>query len=119
MFDRVRGAGYRAGLGTTRRRLPESDYRRELAEMSVGLKQGEELEEDADREMLYQLYVRTVIVKWEWSDPKDKADPALKLTEKNALALFRKAPKFFEAIQRGARNWSQYRAAHEEDAAGN
>lgn len=96
-----------------------ADYRRELAELSVGFKAGEEIDEDTDRELLWKVYARAVIVKWEWTDPEDQKDKALKLTEENALALFKRVPKFFEGIQRGARNWSNYRAAHEEDATGN
>lgn len=96
-----------------------ADYRRELAELSVGFKRGEEIDEDTDRELLWKVYARTVVVKWEWEDPADKKDPKLKFNEENAVALFRRAPKFFEGIQRAARNWAQYRAAHEEDATGN
>jgi len=95
------------------------DYRRELAEFSVGYKRGEEIDEDTDRELLWRIYARTVVVKWDWEDPADKKDKALTFNEENAVALFRRTPKFFEGIQRAARNWAQYRAAHEEDAAGN
>ena len=95
-----------------------ADYRRELAELSVGLKQ-QEIDEETDRELLWKIYARTVVMSWEWIDPADKNDPALKFNEKNSIALFRRAPKFFEAIQRASRDWSQFRAAHEEDAAGN
>lgn len=96
-----------------------ADYRRELADISVGFKRGEEIDEDTDRELLWRVYARTVIVKWEWEDPRDKLDQELKFTEDNAVALFRRTPKFFEGIQRAARNWAQYRAAHEEAATGN
>lgn len=96
-----------------------ADYRRELAELSVDLKQGQELDEETDRELLWKIFVRTVIVRWEWSDPKDQKDPLLALNEKNAIALFKKAPKFFEAIQRAARTWTNYRSEHERAAAGN
>jgi len=99
-----------------------ADYRRELAELSVGLTRDgvmEDLDEDTDRELLWKVYARTVITRWAWMDPEDKKDPKLKLNEKNVLALFRKLPKFFEGIQRVARQWSQYRATHEEAAKGN
>ena len=96
-----------------------ANYRRELAELSVGFKAGEEIDDDTDRELLWKVYARTVIVKWEWIDPQDQKDKALTFNEKNALILFKRAPKFFEGIQRGSRNWSQFRAAHEEDATGN
>ena len=96
-----------------------ADYRRELAELSVGYKQGEDIDEDTDRELLWKVYARTVIVKWEWTDPADRKDPALKLNEENAVKLFKRVPKFFEGIQRGSRSWAQFRAAHEEDATGN
>lgn len=96
-----------------------ADYRRELAELSIGLAQGEELDEDTDRALLWKVYARTVIKKWVWTDPADKKDPKLRLSEANAVALFRRVPKFFEGIQRVARQWAQYRASHEEDAKGN
>lgn len=99
-----------------------ADYRRELAEVSMGLvKSGalDEIDEDTDRELLWKVYARTVIVKWVWTDARDKKDPKLKLNEKNCVALFQRVPKFFEGIQRVARQWSQYRATHEEDATGN
>jgi hypothetical protein len=99
-----------------------ADYRRELAELSVGLtREGmmEDLDEDTDRELLWKVYARTVITKWEWTNPEDKKDPKLRLNEKNVLKLFRELPKFFEGIQRVARQWSQYRLTHEEDAKGN
>ena len=73
----------------------------------------------ADRDNLYKLYSRSVITGWEWTDPEDKKLASLKFTEKNAVALFQKAPKFFEAIQFAARKWSNYRQAHEESATGN
>ena len=99
-----------------------ADYRRELATLSVGLieaGQVNDIDEETDRLLLWKVYARTVIVKWDWTDPADKKDPKLKLNEKNAIALFQRAPKFFEGIQKVARQWSQYRAAHEEEAAGN
>ena len=99
-----------------------ADYRRELAELSVGLTRDgtiEDIDEDLDRELLWRVYARTVLTKWEWTDPEDKKDPKLKLNEKNVIALFHKIPKFFEGIQRVARQWSQYRAIHEEAAKGN
>ena len=97
-----------------------ADYRRELAELSVGiLKDGADLDEETDRRLLWVTYARTVIVDWEWTDPKDKKTKSLEFNEKNAVALFQRAPKFFEAIQTVARKWSNYRATHEEEAAGN
>lgn len=96
-----------------------ADYRRELAELTLLLKNGGEIDDETDQELEWKLYIRSVIVKWEWTDPEDKKDRSLKLNEKNAIALFKKAPKFFEGIRRGARNWAQFRAAHEEEAAGN
>lgn len=99
-----------------------SDYRRELAELSIGLtREGTllEIDEDTDRELLWKVYAKTVIVKWQWTDPADRKDQKLRLNEKNVLKLFRELPKFFEGIQRVARQWSQYRATHEEDAKGN
>lgn len=99
-----------------------ADYRRELAELSVGLMekgQMKRLDEDTDRLLLWKVYAKTVLVKWIWMDPRDKKDPKLRLTEANAVALFQRAPKFFEGIQKVAREWSQFRADHEEEAAGN
>ncbi|MCK5549222.1 MAG: hypothetical protein KAI41_01680 [Hyphomicrobiaceae bacterium] len=99
-----------------------ADYRRELAELSVGLTRDGtllEIDEDTDRELLWKVYARTVIVKWQWTDPADKKDQKLRFNEKNVLRIFRELPKFFEGIQRVARQWSQYRATHEEDAKGN
>ena len=99
-----------------------ADYRRELAELSVGLMekgQMKRLDEDTDRLLLWKVYAKTVLVKWIWTDPRDKKDPKLRLTEANAIALFQRAPKFFEGIQKVAREWSQFRADHEEEAAGN
>ena len=78
-----------------------------------------EIDEDTDRELLWKVYARTVIVKWQWTDPADKKDQKLRFNEKNVLRIFRELPKFFEGIQRVARQWSQYRATHEEDAKGN
>ena len=99
-----------------------ADYRRELAELSVGLMekgQMKRLDEDTDWLLLWKVYAKTVLVKWIWTDPRDKKDPKLRLTEANAVALFQRAPKFFEGIQKVAREWSQFRADHEEEAAGN
>ena len=107
-----------------------ADYRRELAELSVGLlKSGEinEIDEDTDRALLWKVYGRTVVTKITWTDPQDAKDPKLRFhsnlkletREKNFSALCRRVPKFFEGIQKVARQWSQFRAAHEEDAAGN
>lgn len=107
-----------------------ADYRRELAELSVGLiKSGEihEIDEETDRALLWKVYARTVVTKITWTDPADAKDPKLRFhqqlkaetREKNAITLFQRVPKFFEGIQKVARQWSQYRAAHEEDAAGN
>ena len=96
-------------------------YRREMAELSIGIKANglDAIDDDLDREMLWKLYARAVIVSWKWIDPKDKKDPKLKFNEKNAVELFRRAPKFFQALQRVALQWTHYRAEHEEDAAGN
>ena len=100
-----------------------ADYRRELAELSVGLVQAgqnvAEIDPDLDRELLWKVYARTVILRWEWTDQKDRKDPKLKFSEENALKLFRRVPKFFEGIQRAARQWTEFRAAHEKEAAGN
>ena len=97
-----------------------ADYRREMAELTIGLSKNiEDLDEDEDQERLWQLYVRAVIVSWTWMDPTDKKDAKLKLNEKNALALFKRAPKFFQAIQRVAIQWANWRTVHEEAAAGN
>lgn len=96
-------------------------YRRQLADMTLKLRGAnlEELEDDEDREMMYLLYFNTIITKWEWADSADQEDETLTLNQENALALFKRAPKFLEAIQRGARQWDRFRKAHEEDAAGN
>jgi hypothetical protein len=96
-----------------------ADYRRELSELSVGFAEVDIIDEETDRLLLWKVYARTVVVKWIWTDPKDKKDPKLRLSEANAVALFRRAPKFFEGIQKVARQWSQFRAAHESDASGN
>lgn len=105
-----------------------ADYRRVLAEMSIELLAGKsngaatpapELSPEDDVERLYRLYCRSVIVSWKWTDPSDRQTKALKFNEKNAVALFHKAPKFFEAIQKGARGWGNFRSAHEDDARGN
>ncbi len=107
-----------------------ADYRRELAELSVGLiASGEinEIDEDTDRALLWKVYGRTVVAKITWTDPEDAKDPKLRFhkgikletREKNFVTLCQRVPKFFEGIQKVARQWSQYRATHEEDAAGN
>jgi hypothetical protein len=99
-----------------------ADYRRELAAEALALQGSggiDDLDEDTDRALLFKVYARTVIRSWEFIDPADKKDPNLKFNEKNAVALFKRIPKFFEAIQRGARNWDQFRKVHEADAAGN
>jgi hypothetical protein len=98
-----------------------ADYRRELAELSIGLKGNglDAIDDDLDRELLWKIYARTVIAGWTWSDPADKKDPKLKFNEENAIALFRRTPKFFQGIQRVALQWSHFRAEHEEEAAGN
>jgi hypothetical protein len=98
-----------------------ADYRRELASEALALQGNglDNLDEDTDRELLFKVYAKTVITRWTWTDPEDKKDAKLKLNEKNAIALFKRVPKFFEGIQRGARSWDQFRKAHEEDAAGN
>jgi len=91
--------------------------------MSVGMKAiatgPELLDAIEDRKRLYQLYARAVIVSWDWTDPEDRKATSLRFNEKNAIALFEKAPKFFESIQIAARQWSHFRAAHESDASGN
>lgn len=99
--------------------LLNADYRKTLADLSVGVVPSANLDEAEDRERLFKLYSRAVIVGWTWTDPADKKDPALKFNEKNAIALFRKAPKFFEGIQVAARRWVNYRLQHEEKATGN
>ncbi len=98
------------------------DYRRVIAEMSIDaarLNGADPLDVVQDRDFLFMLYARSVITGWEWSDPEDRKATSLRFSEKNAVALFKKAPKFFEAIQLAAREWSHYRAAHEEKATGN
>ena len=97
------------------------DYARELTEETVKLKGNglDELSPEDDAEIIQRIVARTVIVRWEWTDPVDKKDPKLKFNEKNALALFKRAPKFFAAIQIGARNWDRFRKIHEERASGN
>jgi hypothetical protein len=96
-------------------------YARELAQETIALKGNglDELDEDEDREILYRIFARTVIVRWEFTDPADKKDAKLKFNEKNAVALFKRAPKFFAGIQQGARRWDRFRKVHEEEAAGN
>jgi uncharacterized protein YecT (DUF1311 family) len=100
-----------------------SDYRKAAAdlaqELKATVKDVNNLEPGKDNEYLFRLYVRSVITSWTWTDPADKKDPKLKFSEKNATALFAKAPKFFEAIQKVARTWSHFRAQTEKDIAGN
>ncbi len=98
-----------------------SHYRRELAELAIGMKGNglEQIEDDVDREMLWKLYARTVVLGWTWTDPKDKKATSLKFNEENAVRLFKRAPKFFQAIQTVALRWGHYRAANEEQASGN
>lgn len=107
------------------------EYRRVIAEMSVGIKSngsGQDLlDQLEDRERLYSLYCRAVISGWTWTDPEDRKATSLRfkaggdpeINEKNAIALFTKAPKFFEAIQVAARQWGHFRATHEKDVTGN
>ena len=98
------------------------DYRRVIAELSIDatrLNGADAIDAVQDQEFLYSLYARSVVTGWEWSDPEDRKATSLRFNEKNAIALFKKAPKFFEAIQLAARQWSHYRAAHEEKATGN
>lgn len=104
--------------------LLNSDYRKTLADLSVDLPKPNGAGEPAitpekDTEMLYRLYARSVIIGWSWTSPADQKDAKLKFNERNAVALFKRAPKFFEAIQVAARRWSHFRAAHEEAAKGN
>ena len=99
-----------------------SEYRRVIAEMSIDasrLNGADPIDVVADRDLLFKLYARSVITSWEWTDPEDRKATSLRFSEKNAIALFQKAPKFFEAIQFAARQWSHFRAAHEEKATGN
>lgn len=100
-----------------------ADYRKAAADLAQELKASatdiNDLEPDQDNEILFRLYIRSVITGWKWIDPEDKKDPKLKFNEKNATALFAKAPKFFEAIQKVARTWSHFRAQTEKDIAGN
>ena len=96
-------------------------YARELTLEAIALKGNglDDLEPDQDAEILYRIFARTVIVRWEWTDAADKKDPKLKFNEKNAVALFKRTPKFFAGIQQGARQWDRFRKVHEEQAAGN
>lgn len=100
-----------------------SEYRKAAADLAQELKAEVKdianLEPGQDDEYLFRLYVRSVITGWTWTDPADKKDPKLKFSEKNATALFSKAPKFFEAIQKVARTWSHFRAQTEKDISGN
>lgn len=101
--------------------LLNADYRRLVTEMGRELKTqaGDQVDDPADTEKLYRLYAETIITAWEWTDPADQKDKSLIFNPKNAVAIFKKAPKFFEAIQRVARDWAQFRSEHEADAAGN
>lgn len=105
--------------------LLNSEYRKVMAEMAVGLAKpkkngsGIAIDTQEDTERLYTLYARAVITGWKWTDPSDRQTKALKFNEENAVALFKKAPKFFEAIQVAAREWTHFRAANEEAATGN
>lgn len=103
--------------------LLNPDYRRVLADLAVDMPKpngsGTPLDVEDDTERLYRLYARAVILGWHWIDPADQKTQSLKFNEKNAVALFKKAPKFFEAIQVAARRWGHFRAAHEDSAAGN
>ena len=96
-------------------------YARELAEETVKLKGNglDDLSPEDDAGILQRIVARTVLVRWEWTDAADKKDPKLKFNEKNAVALFKRAPKFFAAVQQGARQWDRFRKVHEEQAAGN
>ncbi len=98
------------------------DYRRHIAEMSIDaarLNGADPMDVVQDQDFLFQLYARAVVTGWTWTDAEDQKATSLRFNEKNAVALFKRAPKFFEAIQLAARQWSHYRAAHEEKAAGN
>lgn len=98
------------------------EYRRVIAEMSIDvtrLNGAEAIDAVQDQDFLFQLYARAVIKSWEWTDAEDQKATSLRFNEKNAVALFKRAPKFFEAIQLAARQWTHYRAAHEEKATGN
>jgi hypothetical protein len=103
--------------------LLNAEYRKAAADLAQELKAEvkdiSQIEPGQDNEYLFRLYVRSVITEWTWTDPADKKDPKLKFNEKNATALFAKAPKFFEAIQKVARTWSHFRAQAEKDISGN
>ena len=98
-----------------------ADFRREITEGSIAMRDGglDNITEDRDQELFFRVYARSVIRRWEWTDPEDQADPELVFTEDNAAVLFKRLPKFFEAIQRTARHWTNYRIQFEEDASGN
>lgn len=98
-----------------------ADFRREIAEGSMAMRAGglDNITEDRDQELYFGVYARTVIRRWEWTDPEDQADPELVFNEDNAIKLFTRAPKFFEAIQQTARRWTNYRLQFEDDAGGN
>lgn len=92
-------------------------YRREVQIETANLAGGglENLDDKTDRDILYRLYARAIIVAWEWADPADRKDPKLKFSEENAVRIFRRAPKFFEGIQRAANRWTDFRKAVEEE----
>jgi hypothetical protein len=100
-----------------------ADYRKAAADLAQELKATvkdiNDLEPGKDNEYLFRLYLRSVITGWKWIDPADRKDPKLKFGEKNGLALFAKAPKFFEAIQKVARTWGHFRAQTEKEITGN
>ncbi len=100
-----------------------SDYRKAASDLAKELKASvqnvEDLEPGQDNEYLFRLYAASVITGWTWIDEQDQKDPKLKFSEKNAINLFQKAPKFFEAIQTVAREWAHFRAKVEKDIAGN
>ena len=104
--------------------LLNSEYRAVLAELSMDVPKsvngsGSPIGIEQDTELLYRLYARAVVISWEWTNEEDRKATSLRFNEKNAVALFKKAPKFFEAIQVAARRWGHFRSAHEEDAKGN
>lgn len=100
-----------------------ADYRKAASDLAKELKASfsnvEDLEPGQDNEYLFRLYAQSVVTGWTWPDPDDAKDPKLKFSEKNAIALFTKAPKFFEAVQTVARDWAHFRAKVEKDIAGN
>ena len=87
-----------------------ADYRRELAELAVGiLRDGNvnEIDEDTDRLLLWKVYARSVILKIVWTAPDDKKDAKPKFNqdmtpaarEKNAIAFSQPGPKLFQRLQ--------------------